>query len=79
MARFIQVEVGVTTTLTFRIPRPTKAEIVENCGPDAWDPDCPEDSIRDYIEGEGLEGFIKGVRPTECTVDEMELFEVLPG
>ena len=78
MARMIDVEVTVTSTVTYRIPRPTKAEVVDDSGPEAWDSDDPESSIREYLEGQGIEDLVKGLKPQSVSIDDMELVDVYP-
>ena len=77
--QYIDVEVTVTSTVTYRLPRPTKAEVVDAMSPDDWDKDDPESSIREYIESQGIEDFIKGFRPVSIFVDEMAIAEVMPA
>ena len=78
-SRFIDVEVTVTSTVMYRLPRPTKAEVVDANGPDAWESDDPEGSIQTYLEGEGIEDRIQGFRPISVTVEEMEIADVMPA
>ena len=73
MGKFVDVEVVVTSTVIYRLPRPTKAEVVEALGDDSWDKDDPESSIQEYFESEGIEELIKGHRPLRVDVDEMEI------
>ena len=63
----------------YRLPRPTKAEVVDVNGPDAWESDDPEGSIQTYLESEGIEDRIQGVRPINVTVEDMEIADVMPA
>ena len=78
-SRFIDVEVTVTSTVMYRLPRPTKAEVVDASGPDAWESDDPEGSIQNFLESEGIEDRIQGFRPISVTVEEMEIADVMPA
>ena len=73
MARTVDVEVIVTSTVTYRVSRPTKAMVVEEMGPEGWDPDDPETSIQEYLESVGIDDHIKGIRPASVSVDEKEI------
>lgn len=78
--QYIDVEVIVTSTVVYRLPRPTKAEIVEYTGdPDSWDKDDPESSIQEFLEQQGIEDAIKGFRPVSVTVDDIEVQMVSPA
>lgn len=79
MGKFVDVEVTVTSTVVYRLPRPTKAEVVEMMGDDAWDKDDPESSIQEFIESQGIEDMIKGFRPVSVDVDDMEIVCVDPA
>ena len=73
MARMVEVEVIVTSTVIYRLPRPTKAMVVDEMGPDAWDSDDPESSIQEYFESVGIDDHAKGIRPVSVMVDEKEV------
>ena len=77
--QYIDVEVTVTTTVTYRLPRPTKAEVVEYGGSEAWDKDDPEGSIREYLDGQGIDDCIRGHRPISVVVEDKELVDVMPA
>jgi hypothetical protein len=77
--QYIDVEVTVTTTVTYRLPRPSKAEVVEYSGSDAWDKDDPEGSIREYLESQGIDEFIRGHRPISVVIEDKELVDVMPA
>ena len=79
MGKFIDVEVTVTSTVIYRLPRPTKAEVVELMGDDSWDKDDPESSIQEFIESQGIEDAVKGYRPVSIDVDDMEVVCVDPS
>lgn len=79
MGKFVDVEVTVTSTVVYRLPRPTKGEVVETMGDDAWDKDDPESSIQEFIESQGIEDMIKGFRPVSVDVDDMEIVCVDPA
>lgn len=79
MGKFIDVEVLVTSNVVYRLPRPTKAEVVEALGDESWDKDDPEGSIQEFIEAQGIEDMIKGFRPISVDVDEMEVVCVDPS
>ena len=79
MGKFVDVEVSVTSTVVYRLPRPTKAEVVETMGDDAWDKDDPESSIQEFIEAQGIEDMIKGFRPVSVDVEDMEVVCVDPS
>ena len=76
-SRFIDVEVTVTSTVMYRLPRPTKAEVVD--AGHEWESDDPEGSIQSYLESEGIQDRIQGFRPINVTVEEMEIAEVMPA
>ena len=73
MARMVEVEVIVTSTVIYRLPRPTKAMVVDEMGPEGWDPDDPETSIQEYLESVGIDDHIKGIRPASVSVDDKEI------
>ena len=79
MGKFIDVEVTVTSTVVYRLPRPTKAEVVESQGEDAWDKDDPEYSIQEFIESQGIEDAVQGYRPVSVDVTDMEVDCVYPS
>ena len=76
-SRFIDVEVTVTSTVMYRRPRPTKAEVVD--AGHEWESDDPEGSIQSYLESEGIQDRIQGFRPINVTVEEMEIADVMPA
>lgn len=77
--QYIDVEVTVTTTVTYRLPRPTKAEVVEYADSDAWDKDDPEGSILEHLNSLDLDDLLKGHRPISVVVEDKELVEVMPA
>ena len=76
-SRFIDVEVTVTSTVMYRLPRPTKAEVVDASF--QWESDDPEGSIQNFLESEGIQDRIKGFRPISVTVEDMEIADVMPA
>ena len=76
-SRFIDVEVTVTSTVMYRLPRPTKAEVVD--AGHEWDSSDPEGSIMSFLESEGIQDRIQGFRPNSVTVEEMEILDVMPA
>ena len=79
MGKFVDVEVIVTSTVVYRLPRPTKAEVVELLGDDAWDKDDPEGSIQEYLESQDIDDLIQGHRPVSVVVDDKEIEAVYPS
>lgn len=78
--QYIDVEVIVTSTVVYRLPRPTKAEVVDHSGDaESWDKDDPEGSIREHLESLGIDDVCKGYRPISVTVDDKEVSDVYPA
>ena len=75
--RLIEVQVRVTSVVTYRLPRPTKAEVIDAMGdPEAWDKDDPLYSIQEYFESEGLDDILQGYRPVGVDVEDIEIDSV---
>lgn len=78
--QFIDVEVTVTSTVVYRLPRPTKAEVVEEMGgSECWDKDDPEGSIQEHLESQDIDDLIQGHRPVSVVVDDKEIEAVYPS